>query len=236
MAAGLFDNVLPETDGVGVMAVQFDHFAAGNLFKSRVLLGFLLGVLIEAFEVGYRHFLRIAESIGNLRFQIGGEHSELGSPVADVVLANDAVAFELMDAGNPVADDGASQVADMHFFGNVWAGIIHDNGFRHSHRFDSQPLGVLEHSEQALLEQRGLQPKIDKARAGDFRFFAQVVYLKAAENLFGQLPWIGFDLPGGGHDAVDLIVAEGRISGDGYHCRHVRAAGCLVKGLGNTVF
>ena len=50
--------------------------------------------------------------------------------VPDVVLADDGVALGFQDAGDAVADDGGAQVADVHFFGDVGAGVVDDDVLR----------------------------------------------------------------------------------------------------------
>src|SRR5262245_21279961 len=45
--------------------------------------------------------------------------AKLRAPVAQVILANDAVALEREEPGDGVADDSAAEVAHVHFFGDV---------------------------------------------------------------------------------------------------------------------
>jgi hypothetical protein len=75
-----------------------------------------------------------------LFFEKCDEHSELCAPIADVVLADDGVAFEFVEAGDAVADDGAAEMADVHLFGDIGAGVIDDDGLGRLGLFDAQPL------------------------------------------------------------------------------------------------
>ena len=56
-------------------------------------------------------------------------------PVADMVLANDAVALELDDAADGVADDRAAQMPDVHLLGDVVLGIVDNSGQRRRRLF-----------------------------------------------------------------------------------------------------
>src|SRR5262249_28386449 len=55
------------------------------------------------------------------------EHAELGSPIADVVLSNNAVPDEFHNPAERVANDRASEVPNVHLLGNIWGGVIDDD-------------------------------------------------------------------------------------------------------------
>ena len=63
---------------------------------------------------------------------------ELRAPVADVVLADDFVLLEFQNPADGVADDGASQMPDVDFLGDVRAGIIDDDILRLHHCGDAE--------------------------------------------------------------------------------------------------
>jgi len=48
-------------------------------------------------------------------------HTELCAPVADVVLANDFVAEAFEYSADTIANNGASQMADVHLLGDIRA-------------------------------------------------------------------------------------------------------------------
>ena len=54
--------------------------------------------------------------------------SKLRSPIAEVVVGDDAIAEETVKTVQCVADDGGANVADMHRFCDVRAGVVDDNG------------------------------------------------------------------------------------------------------------
>ena len=143
-----------------------------------------------------------------LLFQKGNQHPELSSPVTDVILTDDVMSFKLIEPGDAVADDGTAQVSDMHLFGNIRSGIIDDHCLRSIGFINTQPVVVVIHFQQAVGEKVVFQPQIDKSRPSDFRRFADVIQFKLCHNLFGQFPWIGFNLLGGGHDAIGLVITE----------------------------
>ena len=55
------------------------------------------------------------------------QHAERRAPVADVVLADDAVAEEVEHAHQRVADDRGAQVADVHLLGDVRRRVVDDH-------------------------------------------------------------------------------------------------------------
>ncbi|MBA7619078.1 hypothetical protein ES703_26410 [subsurface metagenome] len=67
-----------------------------------------------------------------LIIQQSHQHSELCTPVADVVLADDFVAEEFVYPADAVANNGAPQMAYVHLLGNVRAGKIDNNSLRYS--------------------------------------------------------------------------------------------------------
>lgn len=56
------------------------------------------------------------------------QQAELAAPVAEVVEADYAIAGAFVEVGDKGAYDGASEVADVEFFGDVWAGKLEDDG------------------------------------------------------------------------------------------------------------
>ena len=55
------------------------------------------------------------------------EHPERGTPVADVVLADDVVPDEREQAAQGVTDDGAAEMTDVHLLGHVGSRVVdHD--------------------------------------------------------------------------------------------------------------
>ena len=65
--------------------------------------------------------------------------AKLRAPVADVVLPDDLIAFELQHAADRVPDDSASQMSNVHLLGDVGTRIIDHHGPRRWRRLDPQP-------------------------------------------------------------------------------------------------
>src|SRR5258705_10998752 len=95
----------------------------------------------RSFELGFVLFLSLSlrggflaldQVVKDVRIAGGGEGglvphgqddaAELGAPVADMVLADDAVAEKFQYSAGGVADDGAAEMADVHFLRDVGAG------------------------------------------------------------------------------------------------------------------
>lgn len=53
------------------------------------------------------------------RAYVGYEHAEGGTPVADVIEAEDVVAEGFECSGEAVSDDCGAEVTDVHFFSDV---------------------------------------------------------------------------------------------------------------------
>merc|ERR1719300_1069289 len=50
---------------------------------------------------------------------MGNQHSELSSPIADVIETKDFMAKELKESSNAVTNDGGPKVANVHLLCNV---------------------------------------------------------------------------------------------------------------------
>ena len=59
--------------------------------------------------------------------QMLDEHAERRTPVADVVLPDHLVTDELEHAHQRVADDGGTQMADVHLLGHVGGRVVDDH-------------------------------------------------------------------------------------------------------------
>ena len=67
-------------------------------------------------------------------------HSELGAPVADVVVRDDLETQEPRNAGERVADDRRANVADVHRLGDVRRREIDHHGFARTGGSYAEPL------------------------------------------------------------------------------------------------
>ena len=86
----------------------------GAVGKVGVLVEPLAGLCVEALEI--RQPVGVFPDV----VEVGDQASELGTPVADVVLPDDRVAERIENPCDGVADDRAAQVVDLHLLGEVW--------------------------------------------------------------------------------------------------------------------
>mmetsp|Transcript_790 Transcript_790/g.2883 ORF Transcript_790/g.2883 Transcript_790/m.2883 type:complete len:509 (-) Transcript_790:586-2112(-) len=108
---------------VAVAALEVHHRRLRALLELRILIEAHLGLLVKGLQVPDPALRSRRLSIPTLLFailEVFDEHSELRSPVADVIEAQHLDACELEGAAQRIADDGAAQVSDVHLFGDVW--------------------------------------------------------------------------------------------------------------------
>ena len=158
------------------------------------------------------------------------DHAELGSPVADVVVADDVVAEGAEDAAEGVADDGAAEVADVHRLGDVGTREVDNVPARRCRRFDAQFLikgGRVDGGFQPV----GAEAEIDEPGTGDLRRIAEVGDAQIVDDLLGEFAWVGADLLRERHGAIGLVVAEFRVlRGADHH----REGGRIVGEFGQS--
>ena len=89
-----------------------------------------------------------------------------------MVLADDFVAFKFEQAADGIADDGASQMADMHLFCDIRAGKIDHNCFWVLHLADAEPVRSIGIDfKKPICDKFRFEAEIYKARPGNFRLF-----------------------------------------------------------------
>ena len=122
------------------------------------------------------------------------------------------MAEEFERADYRVADDRAPQMPDVHLLGEVWAGIVHDDGLRAVGSGGAEVLvghGVAE----TLGEELTVEGNVHEPGSGDLHRVGDVVKLGRGEDLFRQFARVGLLLLCGGHYPVRLVVAELRAGG-----------------------
>ena len=77
------------------------------------------------------------------------------------MLADDAVAIEAVEAGQRVADDGRSQMTDVHLLGDVGCRVIDDDGFKRGWQLHTEA-GILRHQRHLLVEERAAEGDVDE--------------------------------------------------------------------------
>src|SRR5664280_849274 len=98
-------------------------------FLQNFFIGFARGIheLVEPFHFGNRIGL---ESGGvQMFFPADEQFAELRAPIADVIVGDDAVAEQAQRAREAIAEDGRTNVADVHRLGDVRRTKINDGGF-----------------------------------------------------------------------------------------------------------
>ena len=200
---GDIDQLTPHLQEVLITALQLNHVAARALGEGFVFVIVLFRFAIETFEVGQGH---LAGVFLLLFFQIRDQHTELGAPVADVVGADHLMAQEFQGTNRGIANDGRTQMADVHLFCHVRCRVVDDDSLRL--RFcDAQALG-LQRTVDIVRQKRGIEENIDKARPGDFNLAGNAVEVKMRQYLLCKLSRRHAQLFGDSHHAVGLIVTE----------------------------
>ncbi|GIW82185.1 MAG: hypothetical protein KatS3mg105_3992 [Gemmatales bacterium] len=132
------------------------------------------------------------------------------SPVAEVVVGDHLVSQETQQAGESIADNGAPQVADVHWFGNVGRTIINDDRPCRLAARHPKPL-VFGHPLNLRSEPLAAKPQIDEARTGDRGRFEHLAGFEFADDLLGHLArWFLEFLPQA-HGTVRLVIPMTRV-------------------------
>ena len=106
------DKLFPQRQNGFIAALQLHNVFARGVGKGRVFVKAHFGGAVKLLQI--RQFERGVVFL--LLDQIGDQHAELRTPVADVVLTDDGVAHKFQHARNAVADDAGTQMADVHLF------------------------------------------------------------------------------------------------------------------------
>ena len=107
----------PERDVGGIAVLESDELAARFVEFRRVIGGGGMAEFVNALEFFDRvggECLRVYPA-----FVTVDEFTELGAPIAEVVVADDARARESQQTANRLADHGRAEVADVHLLCGV---------------------------------------------------------------------------------------------------------------------
>lgn len=77
------------------------------------------------------------------------------------MLADDAVAIEAVEAGQRVADDGRSQMTDVHLLGDVGCRVIDDDGFKRGRQLHTEAR-IFRHQRHLLVKERAAEGDVDE--------------------------------------------------------------------------
>ncbi|EEF61635.1 hypothetical protein Cflav_PD4675 [Pedosphaera parvula Ellin514] len=125
---GELDHLLPDAEVFLVAVLQFDQFLASLFQNSRIFLAGRINCLVKSFH--------LTNGIGEqvfcieLRLPPHQQLTELCAPVANMIVRDDLVTEEPECAGQGIAEDGGTDVADMHRLGDVGRAEVDDNRAR----------------------------------------------------------------------------------------------------------
>ncbi len=234
LVLGEVDHLPPEGEVLGVAGLEFDEFLAGGFEGGGLGFGFLVDEFVETF-----HFRDGVASQGvgvEGAFPADQEFAELGAPVTEVVIGDDAVAEEPVGAGEGVAEHGGPDMADVHGFGDVGGTEVDDDGAGVWGWGDEGEWGGGGGGE-GLGEGGGFKAEVQEAGAGDFDGLAPGGDVERGEDLFGELARVEAAGAGEAHEGIALVIAEARVwagadeDGGGVGVREDGADGLLESGL-----
>ena len=190
----------------GLLLGQFGGQRGNGLATSRVVVDQLVDQTIQATELGHgfggqRGF--VAEVLPPV-----DDHAELRAPVADVVVADHAVAKKLQHAAEGVADDGRANVPYVHRLGDIGRREVDHERARRGDGRHAEALVVDQRAAQLGNEPVVPQPQVDEPGPGDLGRIAQVGYVELGDNLGGHVARRAAQRIAQRHRAFGLVVAE----------------------------
>ena len=149
--------------------------------------------------------------IGQIRLAVrdlGDDLAHGQAPVAEMHVAERAVADEQEQPPQRIADDRRPEMADMHRLGDVGSAIVEDHGLRRL-RLDAEPL-VFRQAIEVRGEEFIGQREVHEPRPGERHVpqFAGVLRQQSPANSFRDLPGIAFERLRHGERAIGLELPE----------------------------
>jgi len=129
-----------------------------------------------------------------------------------VILADDGVAEGFKHPRHGVADDGGAQVADVHFLGEVWRGVIDHHTLGGDVGAHAQ-LRIGQCSLQLGSQPAGILEEVDKAGAGDVDRGDGLMGGQRGDQLLGQIARLHAGRLGQHHRQVAGEVAVSLVAG-----------------------
>ena len=114
------------------------------------------------------------------------DHPKLRAPVPEVIVGDGFVAEEPKYLGNRIADNGRSDVSNVHGLGDVWGGEVDDVGFRVCNSRDGQTIGIGMGFHKALGEPCGRQPEVHVPLTSDRDRLADVGKVNFGNDFFSD--------------------------------------------------
>lgn len=135
------------------------------------------------------------------------DETELGSPVAQMIVGDDVVAERAVESVDGVADDGRANVTDMHRLGDVRAGVVDDDGLLFS-KVRKSKIVAGDHSFELIDEALVFQEDVNEAGASEFDLFNEVGQRCVIDELLADRTWVGAQGFGEFHGRFTLVIAE----------------------------
>ena len=204
--------MFPDGEVFGVAGLEFHQFLARGAFD--VLVGFLEAgdFAVEADEFG--DGVAVESVAIEEVFPAVDDFSELRAPVADVVVGGDFVAEETGDAHEAVAEDRATDMADMHRLRDIGRAEINEDFLGLGSGGDAEA-GVGGEGGNGGGDEGILQAEVNEPSAGNLGGGGEAGDIELLEDVGGELARVGFFLLGQNHRGVRLIVAEAGVGGLG---------------------
>lgn len=182
-------------------------FDGGDLLLTRgVVVDQLADELVQSRQL--RHGCLVERPLVDKMFVAVDDHAELGAPIADVIVANHAMAQLVEHAVEGGTDHGRTDVANVHRLSNIRRGVVDDVGLWLGNRLQSELSHVLHHRDESLGEPLLANRQVDKARAGDGWRLAKVVDFELIDQLLGDFARLLLEAFAQRHRAIGLIVTK----------------------------
>ena len=117
----IFAQLLPDLTVLGIALLQQDELTPGRLAHGFVALRLELDLLVNFFEVP--EGIALEQRGVALPLVAEQDHAETGAPIAEMIVGDDLMSQKAVDARERVAENGAAQMPDMHFLGNVGTAV-----------------------------------------------------------------------------------------------------------------
>ena len=205
LADGDFNELLPELEIFGVALLEFNELCAACILPDSILLLRLRGgkdVTLLEIRDGEIVALLLRKALAVAL----DENTELGAPVAEMVVGDNVVAESAEDAVDGVADHGRADMADMHLLGGVGRGIVDYDFLTRAGLGNSRPVGGGQFG-KALSKPLAAYGKIKKSGARDFHLF-KARLVKRVYDFRCRLARIKADFFRDFERIVALVVAE----------------------------
>ena len=202
-----------DSEVLGISGLEFDQLGPGAVEGGLVKPG-LVGVATGADElVNPLHFIeRVGLEAGGVQGGLppGQQHAELGAPIPEVIVGNDIVPQQPQHARQGIAEDGGTDMADMHRFGGVGGTEVDNHRARLGSLFEEQ-VPALRGGLQRPGQGGRIKAEIQEASPGDLDRLAPAGQIELGDHCGGQVARIHLPRLGQRDQGVGLVIAEFRV-------------------------